>query len=339
MKKIRIAQIGTSRFGYGNAVFDTLKQRSDLFEIAGYALPENEREKFPDFMHAFDGFREMTVDEILHDETIEAVAVETEEIYLAKYAIMAAEHGKHIQFEKPGSQSLADFERLISAVKKNGKVFHVGYMYRYNPFVAEAIAKAKAGAFGEIINVEAQMNILHPNNLREWLKTFKGGNMFYLGCHLIDIIVSLQGLPKEVIPLNCATARDGIISEDFGMAVLKYDNGVSFAKVTSTEVGGFIRRQVVISGTKGTVEIKPLEEQILSLPYGMTVSKTEHFNTEALFGTPLEDKTVKSDIFTRYEAMLAGFASFVRGEKENPYTPDYELDLYKTVLKCCGEKI
>jgi len=26
----------------------------------------------------------------------------------------------------------------------------------------------------------------------------------------------------------------------------------------------------------------------------------------------------------------------VRGERENPYTIDYELMLYKYVLRCCG---
>jgi hypothetical protein len=34
--------------------------------------------------------------------------------------------------------------------------------------------------------------------------------------------------------------------------------------------------------------------------------------------------------------MMESFAAYVRGEKENPYTLDYELDVYKTVLKTCG---
>ena len=37
--------------------------------------------------------------------------------------------------------------------------------------------------------------------------------------------------------------------------------------------------------------------------------------------------------------MLASFAAMVRGEKENPYTYDYELELYKTVLQCCGVEV
>ena len=85
MKKIKIAQIGTSTNSHGNDIFNNLKRNSDLFEIVGYTLPENEREKFPERMADFEGYREMTVDEILKDPEIEAVTVETEEIYTTKY--------------------------------------------------------------------------------------------------------------------------------------------------------------------------------------------------------------------------------------------------------------
>lgn len=40
--------------------------------------------------------------------------------------------------------------------------------------------------------------------------------------------------------------------------------------------------------------------------------------------------------FQRYEDVLSSFAAMVRGEKENPYTLDYELELFKTILTCCG---
>ena len=128
MRKVRIAQIGTSRFSHGLYIFESLKNQPDIFEIAGYALPENERENFPGQTGCFDGYREMTVDEIMNDPTIEAVAVETEEKYLTKYAKTAAEHGKHVHMEKPGGLSLDDFEGLIGKMKKSGKVFHTRYM-------------------------------------------------------------------------------------------------------------------------------------------------------------------------------------------------------------------
>ncbi len=332
MRKIRIAQIGTSRNSHGSTIFRTLKDKSDIFEIAGYALPEGEREKFPEMMQVFDGYREMTVEEILNDPKIEAVAIETEEIYLTKYAIAAAHHNKHIHMEKPGGTDLHEFEELISLVKEKGIVFHIGYMYRYNPTLIDLLNQVKNGEFGEIFSVEAQMNCHHPSSVRDWLKTFKGGMMFFLGCHLVDLILKIQGQPERIIPLNKKSGLDAD-GEDFGMAVFEYKNGVSFAKTTAVELGGFARRQVVVCGSRKTLEIKPIE--MYSDPRGSDTvfsEKTEYTEPGWLeFGT----KT-KTEIFGRYDAMMSAFAEFVIGKRQNPNTPDYELMLYKTVLKCCG---
>ena len=54
MKKIKIAQIGTSQNSHGNDIWRTLIKLSDVFEIVGYAFPENEREKFPNKVEIFD---------------------------------------------------------------------------------------------------------------------------------------------------------------------------------------------------------------------------------------------------------------------------------------------
>ena len=65
MKKIKIAQIGTSQNSHGCDIWRTLVKMSDAFEVVGYAFPENEREKFPKQAEIFEGYREMTVEEIL----------------------------------------------------------------------------------------------------------------------------------------------------------------------------------------------------------------------------------------------------------------------------------
>ena len=158
MQKIRIAQIGTSGYSHGSSIFMSLCKQSDIFEIVGYALPEGEREKFPSEVKCFDPYREMTVEEILSDPTIEAVTVETEEIYLLKYAKMVAKAGKHLHMEKPGSPSYADFRELVSILKEKGLAFTVGYMYRFNPKVKEIFARVSRGELGKIFAVEAQMS-------------------------------------------------------------------------------------------------------------------------------------------------------------------------------------
>ena len=62
MKKIKVAQIGTSRNSHGNDIWNTIKKMPDVFEMAGYAFPENEREKFSNRAKDFEGYREMCVD-------------------------------------------------------------------------------------------------------------------------------------------------------------------------------------------------------------------------------------------------------------------------------------
>lgn len=42
MRKIRIAQIGMEVHRHGWRVFESLKARSDLFDMAGYTPPEDE---------------------------------------------------------------------------------------------------------------------------------------------------------------------------------------------------------------------------------------------------------------------------------------------------------
>ena len=335
MKKIKIAQIGMNRYSHAPEVFHTLSVCSDEFEIVGYAIVEDERETCADkIARAFAGYRELTLDEILNDPEIEAVTVETDEIHLLKYAQMAADHGKHIHMEKPGSQSVADFERLVETVRKNGTVLHIGYMYRYNPFVADAVKRARDGELGHIYSVEAHMSRLDSKTTREWFGSFKGGMMFYLGCHLVDLVMLIKGVPDTVIPLNTATGIDGVDTEDLGFAVMQYPNSIAVIRMGGTELGGFGRRQLVICGEKRTVEIKPLEALAAGATekYMQTTKKTECFRRDGKVAT----ETEQSEPFQRYRDMMRAFAAMVRGEKENPYTLEYELELFKTIMKCCG---
>ena len=329
MKPIRIAQIGVNTHSHGPQIFNTLKKYPDCFEIAGYVLPEGERERLPEKMKHFDGYPELTLEEVLKDPSIEAVTVETDEIYLTKYAQMATEAGKHIHMEKPGGADLAEFEKLIETIRKTGKVFHTGYMYRYNPTIQNLIQRVRAGDLGEIISVEAQMSCYHLLWVRNWLKELPAGMMFFLGCHLVDLILQIQGMPERVIPLNRTTGYEGVESTDFGMAVFEYENGVSFAKATDIERGGYLRRQLVVTGTKETVEIRPLE---------VGPEAGQHCEMRRVTDTAwsADGEFVPSETQGRYDGMILAFADYVRGVKENPYTLDYELDLYKTVLKTCG---
>ncbi len=328
MRKIRIAQIGINRFSHAIPIFQSLVRQSDLFEIAGYVLVEDEREKFKDALSVFNGYPELTLDEVLSDPTIEAVAIETEEVHLTKYALLAAAHRKHIHMEKPGGLSLEDFEELIVAVKNNGTVFHTGYMYRYNPFIKELVASAKDGELGDIVSIEAQMSCLEPDDLHAWLGTFPGGMMFFLGCHLIDLCLQTKGMPEQIHPFNLSSGKNGLQVKDSCHALLTYPDGNAVIKTAANEIGGFARRRLVVTGTKKAVELCPLE---MARDNGQYTGRTVHDST-AWQVTGAHDESETCD---RYDDMMASFAAYVTGEKENPYTCEYELALFKTVLECC----
>lgn len=339
MRKLKVAQIGTGHDHASSAII-TLKNLDDIYDVVGYAVVPEDYENLDRFSYEgnkshYEGIPQMTVEEILNYPDLDAVFIEAEDRALTKYAIMAAEKGLHIQMDKPGGIDQGEFDKLIDIVKEKNLVFHIAYMYRYNPVVLKLKEDIKSGKLGEIYAVEAQMNCLHEPDKRSWLGTYPGGMLYYLGCHLVDLVYSIQGEPDEVIPLSTAIGTDGVTADDFGMAVFKYKNGVSFVKSTAVEYGGFERRQLVVCGTKGTVEIKPLEKIAEPIPKTFSTQKTavREVYTEGWHNNGDFEYT---EAYGRYNHMYSAFASYVRGEAENPFDYEYERSLHKLVLKACG---
>ena len=336
MKKIKVVQIG---IGHDHAMynFSVIWERKDLFDTVGFVRPAEDGPN-RGFMKKYgEAAPELTLEEAFAIPDLDAVVVETHDLYLVKYAQMAADRGLHVFMDKPGSQSCEDFEKILSTIKSKGKVFGIGYMYRYNPIVMKALKEAKEGRYGEIYSIEAHMSRDDTNAKRQWLEDFKGGMTFFLGCHLIDLVYSFLGIPEEIIPYNACTGIFGVTSEDFGMAVLKYKNGYSFIKTTACEPGGFLRRQLVVCGSLGTVEIKPLERHA---PGGLLT--TEHKEVvretpEKFFPWAVEGEQFATDAFNRYEPMIVEFA-----EKINANTPSTDDELlrearvHRLVLAACG---
>ena len=204
MKKIRIAQIGSGH-DHATATWGSINRLSDIFDIAGYYLPEEEKELFPHKLEAFAHAKELTLEEILNDPTITAVVVETQEVSLTKYSLLCAQHGKHVQMDKPGGIDADLFETLVRTMKEKNLVFHLGYMYRYNEAVMDLMDRIERGELGEIYCVETHMDCRHKPEKRQWLSTFPGGMLFFLGCHLIDLIFRIQGMPEKILPLSTCT--------------------------------------------------------------------------------------------------------------------------------------
>ena len=93
--------------------------------------------------------------------------------------------------------------------------------------------------------------------LRQELAKYPGGSMFELGCHLIDPLFHLLGIPSNVTAFNRQTEKDGLLDNTF--AVFEYPKATASIRSALVEVDGFRRRQFVVCGDKGTIRIMPLE--------------------------------------------------------------------------------
>lgn len=330
--KIKIAQIG---MGHDHAMqcLTSLLSLSDLFEVVGVCLPDEIEEEYESKLENFPNVPRLTLPEILENPEILAVTVETTEKNLAKYSIMCAKANKHIHMDKPGGEDLGEFEELVNLTKQKKVQFHLGYMYRYNPEVLALKEQIKNGELGEVFCVEAQMGCIFPTTAqkRQWLEQFKGGMTFFLGCHLVDIIVSIMGKPEKITPYLHSTGIDGVTAKDYGFAVFEYKTGVSFLKSCAAEVAGGARRQIVVCGTKKTVEIKPIEVYDGESKSKMCTDVAYYQNAvwEA-------DEKRRSKGFDRYDGMMTHFYECVTGKIENEFDYDYELLVYKCLLKACG---
>lgn len=335
MRKIRIAQIG---IGHDHAAdtFRGLWKRPDLFEIIGWCPVPGEEDRVETMKVLYDFFRktpQLTLQELLNKPELEAVTVETDDWNLTKYALFAAEKGLHIHMDKPGGLISQEYETMLKTVKKGGKTFQTGYMYRYNPAYLEVLRMVENGELGPIYSVEAHMDCEHPAQKRAWLGHFGGGMMNFLGCHLVDLVFRLQGIPEEILALNASSGFDDVTAKDIGFAVFRYPHGVSFVKTASCEPGGFLRRQLVVCGQKKTVMLMPFER------YVEGGQKTDVRVCTAGKPWGCDGEVHSTDTYDRYDAMLEDFACFVRGIRENPYSLEYEARLHRLLLAACGDTV
>ena len=327
MKKIKIGQIGIGH-NHGEAKMKAARKFPELFEIVGYA-EENERwiEKRGE-LKGYEGLPRMSVEEVIAKS--DAILVESDVWNLTKYAQMCIDAGKHIHMDKPASGTLEEYKYLLDTAKEKNLVVQLGYMYRYNPAVLKCFEHVKNGDLGEIYSINAEMSTFHNPEYKKWLTNFGGGIMYILGSHLVDLIVYLLGEPKKISSFLKHTELDGIDFEDNNLAVLEYDKALARIFVSSVEVNGFGRRQFVVSGSKGTVNICPLERPI-TMTFSDTGIADKTYEDRKLI-IPFEDHTADG----RYDEMMQDFYDYIMGAKQNPFTYEHDYLVQKVLSEIVG---
>ena len=288
----------------------------ELFEVVGYAEDNEEWVKLRGSCAGYQGLKRLTVDEVIAQS--DAVMIETDVWNLTEVAQKCIDAGKHIHMDKPASGTLEEYKHLLDTAESKNLIVQLAYMYRYNPAVQKSIELINEGKLGEIYSINAEMSTFHPPHYKKWLTNFGGGIMYILGCHLIDLIVYILGKPDKISSFLKHTCMDGIDFADNNLVVLEYEKALARVFVSSVEVNGFGRRQFVISGSKGTVNINPIERP-LTMTYSDTTIADMTYEDRKI-DIPFEDNTANG----RYDEMMKDFHDYITGKKENPYTYEHE---------------
>lgn len=326
MKKIKIGQIGIGH-NHGEAKMLAVRKFPDLFEVIGYAEESEEWVQKRGNSRGYQGLTRCAVEELL--EKCDAILVETDVWNLTETAQKCVNAGKHIHMDKPASGTLEEYKQVLDVAKEKNLVMQLGYMYRYNPAIKRCIEAVQSGKLGEIYSINSEMSTYHPVHYRNWLTNFKGGIMYILGSHMVDLIVYLLGEPKSVTSFLKNTNLDGVNVADNNLAVLEYDKALARIYISSVEVNGFGRRQFVVSGSKGTIEIKPIER-----PCYLSSS---YIDTAKTYSDVKETEKIEEDSENgRYDEMMKDFYAYIIGEKKNPFTYEHDYTVQKVLSEIVG---
>lgn len=212
---VRVGVVGLGYWGPNLARnFDRLPEA----ELAW--LCDGSQEALARWAPAFPGVRTATqLDELLIDDTLDAVAVATPVPTHAALAQQVLETGKHCFVEKPVAQSVAEAERVAAAAEASGSVLMVGHLLEYHPGVMKLKEIADSGALGEI-------HYIYGNRLNLGKLRADENALWSLGAHDVSVVLSLVGEePVETTAFGESYMRPGI--EDVVFCYLRFPSGVA----------------------------------------------------------------------------------------------------------------
>jgi predicted dehydrogenase len=324
-KQVKIGQIGVGH-PHASGKIETIKELSDEYELVGIAEPDEELRKEAMNDSDYAGVKWMTVEQLLNTKGLQAVTVETKTKGLLPTGMQCINAGMHIHLDKPAGESLSAFKKLLDEATSRKLAVQMGYMFRYNPAFEFCFKAVRNGWLGDIFEVHGVMGKgLNDKRRKEWDDEFIGGTMFNLGCHLIDTMVAVLGKPDKVTAYNLRTRPQQDKLEDNQLAVFEYPRATATIRSAVMEVDSGRRRQFVVCGDKGTVDIKPLERPKMRLALDQARGKYKKGYQDVEL-PPMPG---------RYYNQLVDFARIVRGEKQPDYLPSHDLAVQEAVLRAC----
>ena len=266
-----------------------------------------------------------TIDELMADENVELIIINTPNYTHFDYAKKALLAGKHIVVEKPFCNTVSECDELIALAKEKNKLISVYQNRRWDSDFKTVKKVVEEKLLGEIVEAE-----IHFDRYDEALsyKLHKetpgpGAGIFYdLGPHLIDQALQLFGMPKALFA-DITVLRPISKVDDYMELLLIYD------RLRVRLKSGYLVKEPILSyvlhGNKGSflksradIQENDLKKYIVPGTSGWGVEPEAE---QGLLHTTINGETVRKKIPTEkgdygmyYELLFLA----IRNGKPNP---------------------
>ena len=190
--------------------FDELAELTWLCDLS-----EENRERFA---ARFPNAR-MTGDfeEVLADDSVEAVVVATPVVTHFELAKQALEAGKHVLVEKPPALTGSEVEELVATAEEQGRVLMPGHLLLYHPGVIRLKELIESGELGDVLYIYG-----NRQNLGQIRKDENA--LWSLGVHDLSVILHLlEEEPAEAWARGESFLTEGV--EDVVFCYLRFPSG------------------------------------------------------------------------------------------------------------------
>jgi len=160
-----------------------------------------------------------SLDDLLADETLDAVVVATPVSTHAELATRVLAAGKHCFVEKPLGRSEEEAAAVVEAAREAGRILMVGHLLEYHPGVERLAELVESGDLGDLLYI-------YSNRLNLGKHRQDENALWSLGAHDVSVILRLVG--EE--PVECSAVGQGYVKPDVEnvvFAFLRFESGLT----------------------------------------------------------------------------------------------------------------
>jgi scyllo-inositol 2-dehydrogenase (NADP+) len=232
-----------------------------------------------------------SVDELLADDEIELIVVNTPNDTHYDLATRALKAGKHVLIEKPTADTRVEAKMLFDLGREYNRQVLIYQNRRWDSDFQSVKQVIDSGELGQLIEVTFRFDrykpALSPKIFKETGGLAANGLVYDLGPHLLDQIISLFGQPLHFTKTKSAH-RAGSQVDDYFFFQLSYPDHLNVL-VASNLLTAQPMPAFVLHGTKGTYIKDRVDVQELQLDQNI-------LPTDANYG--IEDPGVEGKLTT-----------------------------------------